>query len=74
MLFLLQSENVAQLCKILSLNPKMKFEVVTKGKAPFPNPISVHNYLKKFCDFMGPVSKKILYELSKLAENQEAKD
>ena len=54
---------------MLNLDPKFTFVIETKGNHPFPNPISVHNYLKKYCDFLGPITKKQLYTLSLLVDD-----
>ncbi|KAM3128546.1 hypothetical protein pb186bvf_019389 [Paramecium bursaria] len=53
----------------LGLDLNYSFNFVNEGKIPFPTPITVYDYLKKFCDFLGPVTKKQLYELSKLTED-----
>ncbi|CAD8213300.1 unnamed protein product [Paramecium octaurelia] len=67
-------EYIQEICTMLNLDPQYIFQIETKGNHPFPTPISVHNYLKKYCDFLGPITKKQLYTLSQLVDDQKAKE
>ncbi|CAK56074.1 unnamed protein product (macronuclear) [Paramecium tetraurelia] len=66
--------DVDELCSLLKLDKNVRFKVITNSKQPFPNPISVYTYLKKFCDFSGLVTKKILIELSNLVNQKQLED
>ncbi|CAD8173014.1 unnamed protein product [Paramecium octaurelia] len=65
-----RTQNINELCNQLRFDKNMKFEVITTMKHPFPNPISIYNYLKKYCDFTGLITKQQLMELS----NQEKRE
>ncbi|CAD8153824.1 unnamed protein product [Paramecium pentaurelia] len=67
-------QDINELCNQLRFDKNMKFEIVTTSKHPFPNPISIQNYLRKYCDFTGLITKKQLMELSNLAINKQIKE
>ncbi|CAD8149685.1 unnamed protein product [Paramecium octaurelia] len=67
-------QDINELCHQLRFDKNMKFEVITTSKHPFPNPISIQNYLRKYCDFTGLITKKQLMELSNLAINIQSKE
>ncbi|CAD8136256.1 unnamed protein product [Paramecium pentaurelia] len=66
--------DIDELCTLLKFDKNMRFKIITNQKQPFPNPISIYTYLKKFCDFSGLVSKKQLIELSNMINQKELQD
>ncbi|CAD8174164.1 unnamed protein product [Paramecium pentaurelia] len=67
-------QDINELCNQLRFDKNMKFEIITTSKHPFPNPISIYNYLKKYCDFTGLITKKQLMELSNQVINKQHKE
>ncbi|CAD8152965.1 unnamed protein product [Paramecium octaurelia] len=58
-------QDINELCNQMRFDKNMKIEVIKIMKHhPFPNPISIYNYLQKYCDFTGLITKKQLTELS----------
>ena len=74
-------ESVEEVAKILdySLDDKIvleenkDFQGKLKFKHPFPSPLSVQNFLIKFCDLHGPLRKKTLKDISEFVIDPEAK-
>ena len=74
-------ESVEEIAKLLgySLNDKIvleenkDFQGKLKFKHPFPSPLSIKNFLMKFCDLHGPLRKKTLKEVSEFVSDAEAR-
>ncbi|CAD8052604.1 unnamed protein product [Paramecium sonneborni] len=66
--------DIDELCSLLKLDKNIRFTIITTQKQPFPNPISIYTYLKRYCDFSGLITKKQLIELSNVRNQKDYQD